>query len=140
MPTEKNKLIKEIIPTRNIFRVAGFKKGFSCAFKGLAYLFLYHRNMRIIFLCGLAAALLGVYLKLKNLEMALLFITITLVFMAEILNTAIELMMNIISEEYKTRIKIIKDISAGIVLIACANSLIIGYALFLRKLWYYFLR
>ena len=127
-------MAKEVIPIRKVFKINNFRKSFKAAFKGIIFLFLYHRNMRIIFLCGLSAALLGIYLKLKGIELIALCITITLVFMAEIFNTAIEMLMNIISEEYKTRIRIVKDIAAGIVLIACINALLIGYALFLRRL------
>lgn len=127
-------MAKEIIPIRKVFKMNNFPKSLRIALKGIIFLFLYHRNMRIIFLCGLAAALLGVYFNLKGIELIALCITITLVFMAEIFNTAIEMLMNIISEEYNTRIRIVKDIAAGIVLVTCINALLIGYALFLRRL------
>ena len=83
---------------------------------------------------GIAALLLGFYLNLKGIELVALCITVTLVFMAEIFNTAVELMMNTITEEYHTKIRLVKDIAAGIVVIACLNAAVIGYLLFIRKL------
>ncbi len=122
---------KKII--RDIFKLNGFWASFKVALRGIAYLFLYHRNMRIIFLFGIAAILLGFYLELKGIELIALSITITLVFMAEIFNTAIELMLDAITEKYHTKIRLIKDIAAGIVVIASINAVIIGYVLFVHR-------
>jgi diacylglycerol kinase (ATP) len=119
---------------RNIFKVRGFRNSLAIACKGIIYLFLYHRNMRLIFLVGILAFLAGVILKLKGLELAVLCITITLVFMAEIFNTAIELLLDAVTEQYHTKIKIIKDIAAGVVVLSCLNAIAIGCALFLRKI------
>ncbi|MFA5287490.1 MAG: diacylglycerol kinase family protein [Candidatus Omnitrophota bacterium] len=119
---------------RNIFKLAGFGESFQNAGRGIIYLFLYHRNMRIIFMIGIAAFLLGFYLNLKGLELIALCITITLVFMAEIFNTAVELMMNTIADKYHIKIRLVKDIAAGIVVITCLNAAVIGYVLFIRKL------
>ncbi len=105
------------------------------AVKGIGYLFFYHRNMRIIFMSGIAAFFLGLCLKLKASELMTLCITITLVFMAEIFNTAIEMMMNMLSAKYRTRIKLVKDIAAAVVLLACLNAVAIGYILFARKIF-----
>jgi len=119
---------------RDIFKVRGFRKSLFIACKGIIYLFLYHRNMRLIFLSGILVFLTGICLKLKGIELAILCITITLVFMAEIFNTAIELLMNAITEEYRVKIKIVKDIAAGVVVLACLNAIGIGYVLLLRKI------
>lgn len=103
------------------------------AVKGVGYLFLYHRNMRIIFMLGIAAFLVGLGFHLKGIELVVLCITITLVFMAEIFNTAIEMMMNMLTVKYRTRIKLIKDIAAAVVLLTCLNAVAIGYILFYKK-------
>lgn len=123
------RLIRHILGLRN------FRDSFKLAIKGIGYLFLFHRNMRIIFLAGLAAFLLGIYFNLKSIELVALCITITLVFMAEIFNTAIELMMDMLTDKYHTLIKLIKDISAAVVLIASLNALAVGYILFVRKIF-----
>jgi diacylglycerol kinase (ATP) len=119
---------------RDIFKVRYFRKSLLIACKGIIYLFLYHRNMRLIFLFGILAFFTGLCLKLKGIELAVLCITITLVFMAEIFNTAIELLMDAITQEYRLKIKIVKDIAAGVVVLACLNAVGIGYVLLLRKI------
>jgi diacylglycerol kinase (ATP) len=84
---------------------------------------------------GITAFLLGVYFKLKGIELVALCITITLVFMAEIFNTAIEMLMDILSVKYHVRIKLVKDIAAAVVFLASLNSVAIGYILFAKKLF-----
>ncbi|MDD2752171.1 MAG: diacylglycerol kinase family protein [Candidatus Omnitrophica bacterium] len=120
---------------RTIFKGNSFKQSLMLAVKGIAYLFLYHRNMRIIFLAGISVLLLGLYFKLKGIELAALCITVTLVFLAEITNTAIELLMDMVSDKYHTKIKLIKDISAAVVVLTCLNAIAVGYILFLRKIF-----
>ncbi|MFH1442148.1 MAG: diacylglycerol kinase family protein [Candidatus Omnitrophota bacterium] len=123
---------------RHIFRFHGFFESMNFALKGMRYLFLYHRNMRIIFMLGFIAFLLGVYLKLAGIELVALCITITLVFMAEIFNTAIEMLMNMVSIKYHIRVKLVKDIAAAVVLLASLNALAIGYNLFTKRLFLLF--
>lgn len=120
---------------RHIFRFRGLKESFKLAIKGIGYLFLYHRNMRIIFVSGIFVFLLGLYFKLNGIELVALCITITLVFMAEIFNTAIEMMMDMVKVKYHTLIKLIKDIAAAVVLLASLNAIAVGYVLFIRKIF-----
>ncbi|MCX5712082.1 MAG: diacylglycerol kinase family protein [Candidatus Omnitrophica bacterium] len=121
----------------NIFKGNSIFKSIGIALRGISYLFLHHRNMRIIFLAGFVAFLLGLYLKLRSVELVALCITITVVFVAEITNTAIELLMDTVSEKYHPRIKLVKDISAAVVLLTCLNAIAIGYIIFVRKIIYY---
>jgi len=120
---------------RHIFRFRGLKESFRLALNGIAYLFLYHRNMRIIFTLGIFAFLLGLYFKLSGTELVALCITITLVFVAEIFNTAIEMMMDMVKVKYHTLIKLIKDIAAAVVLLASLNALAVGYILFVKRIF-----
>lgn len=120
---------------RDIFKLRAFKDSLKLATKGIVYLFLYHRNMRIIFLSGIAAFLLGVYFKLKGIELVALCITITLVFMAEIFNTAIELMIDMFTDKYHTLLKLVKDIAAAVVLIASLNAIAVGCIIFAKRIF-----
>lgn len=119
---------------RNVFKFHPLKESFGFAIKGIIYLFLFHRNMRIIFLLGLASFLLGVYFKLKAFEFMILCVTISIVFLAEMFNSAIELIIDMFMDKYHTLVKIIKDISAGVVLIASINALIVAYFLFFKRI------
>ncbi|MDD4953828.1 MAG: diacylglycerol kinase family protein [Candidatus Omnitrophica bacterium] len=120
---------------RHIFKLHGFMESAKTALKGILYLFLYHRNMRLIFMLGITAFLAGLKFELKDIELVALCITITLVFMAEIFNTAIEMLMDIMTPKYRLRIKLVKDIAAAIVVLASLNALWVGYILFIRKLF-----
>ncbi|MCG8430720.1 MAG: diacylglycerol kinase family protein [Candidatus Omnitrophica bacterium] len=120
---------------RHIFRFHGLRESFSLASKGILYLFLFHRNMRIIFMLGLAAFLMGLYFELSGIQLVALCITITLVFMAEIFNTAIEMFMDMVTSKYHIRIKLVKDIAAAVVLITAINAVCVGYILFSRKIF-----
>ena len=120
---------------KNIFRIHDFRESLKFSLKGTVYLFRYHRNMRLIFLIGIAAGFLGLYLNLKGIELAVLCITITAVFIAEMTNTAIELVMDTITDKYSLKIKIIKDITAAIVVVACLNAAAVGYILIIRKIF-----
>lgn len=119
---------------RHIFRFHGFFESVRIAAKGVGYLFLYHRNMRIIFLSGIAAFLLGLHFRLSGIELLTLCITITLVFMAEMFNTAIEMTIDMFTKKYRTLIKLVKDIAAAVVLIASLNAIAVGYILFVRRI------
>jgi len=119
---------------RHPFRSRSFIASLKLAAKGIVYLFLYHRNMRIIFMLGLLAFLCGIFLKLKGIELVALFLTVTLVYVAEMFNTAIELVIDMFLDKHHPSIKLIKDVSAGVVLIASLNALAIGYILFVKKI------
>lgn len=120
---------------RHIFKFHGLLESFAFAGKGILYLFLFHRNMRIIFMLGIAAMLAGFYFGLKGIELVALCITITLVLMAEIFNTAIEMFMDMVMQKYHIRIKLVKDIAAAVVLLTALNAIAIGYILFIRKIF-----
>ena len=134
MPTERHRVRRRLRRLRHIFRFHGFIESLKLAATGIMYLFIYHRNMRIIFIGGMAAMLLGVVFQLQGLELAALCITVTLVFVAEIFNTAIELMIDLFSRKYHPLVKLVKDIAAAVVLIASLNAVAVGFILFLRRL------
>ncbi|MCK9603874.1 MAG: diacylglycerol kinase [Candidatus Omnitrophica bacterium] len=119
---------------RHIFKFHGIWESLNLAAKGIIYLFLFHRNMRIIFMLGIGAFLAGILFQLKGIELVALCITIALVFMAEIFNTAIEMLMNMLTVKYHVRVKLVKDIAAGVVLLTALNAVAVGYILFIKKL------
>lgn len=119
---------------RRIFKFRGFAESLKIAFTGIAYLFLYHDNMRIIFLSGIAAFLTAMVLKLRGIELAIICITVSVVFIAEMFNTAIELIIDMSTRKYHTLIKLVKDIAAAVVLIASLNAIAIGVILFVPRI------
>ena len=74
------------------------------------------------------------FFDLTNFELLALFFAIVFVVFAEMINTAIEATVDILTEEYHPKAKIAKNVAAGAVLIAVFNSIIVGAIVFLRKI------
>jgi diacylglycerol kinase (ATP) len=83
-----------------------------------------------IFICSLVL-LSGLIFRLERLEMAALLIVCALVIMAELFNTAVEVVVDMITESYHPGAKIAKDAAAGGVLVASINAVVVGAVLFL---------
>ena len=114
-------------------RLQRFIGSFNAAVEGFIYVLKTERNMRAHFLTALFFLLLGIYLSFTSIEIVILAITITLVLVVEMINTAIELTVDMIKTEYHPIARVIKDISAGAVLIVAINAAIVGYMLFAKK-------
>ena len=111
-----------------------FLKALQCSLSGIKYTFQNERNLRIQALFAILAILIGVFLCFTYFEFAVLFITIGMVFLAELVNTAIEVMLDLYSQEENQTIKIAKDIASGAVLITSIVAIMVGCVLFLPKL------
>ncbi|MFH2138598.1 MAG: diacylglycerol kinase [Candidatus Omnitrophota bacterium] len=103
---------------------------FNYAIEGFMYVLKTQRNMRLHFLVGIIALLLGLYFNFSKSEMILLLITVCFVFMAEMFNTVVEIVIDLITDEFHPLARIIKDISAGAVLVAAINAVFVAYILF----------
>jgi len=90
--------------------------------------------MRIHFLLAVFILLLGIYLNFDAWEILILCSAITFVLLAEMINTALELTIDVFSKEFHPVARIVKDISAGAVLIASLNALVTSYLLFSRNI------
>ncbi|MES2417149.1 MAG: diacylglycerol kinase family protein [Bacteroidota bacterium] len=110
-----------------------FLKSFGYAFCGLAYAFKTQFNFKIHCLAGILAIILGLYTKLTSSEWLWIVLAITLVIVMELVNTAIELLVDLISPQRQARAGTIKDIAAAAVLIAAFVALIIGLLIFVPK-------
>lgn len=110
-----------------------FIEGFNAAVEGFVYVLKTERNMRIHFLAALFFLILGIYLNFSAAEIMALCVTIALVLMAEMFNTAVELIVDLIKSEFHPVARIIKDVGAGAVLISAINAVIVGYVLFSRR-------
>jgi len=108
-----------------------FVEGMSHALHGIRHVVEHERNARIHLLFAVLAFVLGVMLRLSAAELAAVFFAVILVFLAEMFNTAIERTLDLIDIEENPRIKIIKDMAAGAVLVAAAAALLIGAAIFI---------
>lgn len=105
-------------------------KSFGFAFEGLKHALQYDQNLRIHFYVAFLVILTSVFFDVNPFEMGILGVMIILVIMAEMLNTAIERMVDLITKEHRAEAKIAKDVSAGMVLVAVIGSVIVGLLVF----------
>ncbi len=108
--------------------------GFKYAWEGIKYAFTTQPNFLVHSLAAAAAVFLGLWLKISSLEWLVLVLTISLVFIAEMINTALESMTDLIEEKHHQHAKIAKDVSAGMVLLASVSSVLVGAILFTPKI------
>lgn len=103
---------------------------FKNAYNGLKLAMAHERNMRIHILVVTMCIVLGIAFRLDALRWIMLVIAVGMVLMAELMNTAVENMVDMVTPEYSEKAKIIKDIAAGSVLIASAAAAVIGILVF----------
>jgi diacylglycerol kinase (ATP) len=107
---------------------------FRYAAAGVTYAFSTQRNFRIHCVMGTIAISLGALLHLTSVEMAVICITSGLVLTLELLNTAIESVVDLtVQQTYHELAKIAKDCAAGAVLISALASLLVAVWLILPK-------
>ncbi len=99
----------------------------NVAIEGILYAVKTERHMRYHLFAALGTLILSLVLNISRLEFILLCMAIVLVLVTEMLNTAVEVTVDMISEEYSPRAKIAKDIGAGVVLIASIGALTLAY-------------
>jgi len=104
--------------------------GFRHAQEGILHCFRTQPHMRYHFLTLVAVLLSGLLLNLGNRDMLALVFAITLVIVAEMFNTAIEAIVDMVTENYHPVAKIAKDVAAGAVLLAGMNAVIAGVLIF----------
>lgn len=107
---------------------------FNDAIAGLIYALRTQRNMRIHFLLALMALALGIILNISKIELLILFFTISLVIITELINTAIEAVVDLYTRKFHPLARIAKNVAAGAVLFASINALIVGYLIFVDDL------
>ena len=113
---------------------------FRYAFSGIKYTFKNSRNFKIQVLLAFFSLILGYILQLDKSDYLILLVTIFSVLILEILNTSIESLVDlVIKKKFSNLAKISKDCSAGAVLLASINSVIIGLHLFIPKIKLLFL-
>ena len=108
-------------------------KSFQFAFSGLETAFRKGRNFRIQIFLGIASIILGVILGISSFEWLSLILIAASVLVLELINTAIESIVNIVSPEIQNEAKIAKDVSAASVLVASIAAVFIGIVIFIPK-------
>lgn len=107
---------------------------FKYAFTGIFVSVKSQCNLKIHIIAAIIAIILGFILKISNQEWLIISIVIGGVITAEMFNTTIEAIVDIISPEYSENAKKAKDISAGAILILAIVAVVVGIIIFVPKI------
>ncbi|MFP4456869.1 MAG: diacylglycerol kinase family protein [Clostridia bacterium] len=105
-------------------------RSFKNAIRGLFIAYKEERNLKIHFMISILVLLFAIFFNISNLELTLLLLVIMVVIAMEMLNTALERILDIISPKYNNNVGKIKDVAAGSVLVCAFIAAIIGILIF----------
>lgn len=105
-------------------------KSFGYAVNGIRFALKEDQNIRIHLLAAIVVIGLSFFFRVNAFEMGILGVMILLVITTEMINTALEKTVDLITKEYREEAKIAKDVGAGMVLISAVGSIIVGVLIF----------
>ena len=109
-------------------------KSFSYAFEGIFTCIRNERNMKIHIMAMIIVIALGIFMKLNKIEWCIITIAIVMVISAELFNTAIETVVDMVSPQKNPQAKLVKDIAAAAVLVLAIGAAVIGIIIFGPKI------
>jgi diacylglycerol kinase len=125
---------KNLNKNRIRFSVVDRLRSFRFAFSGLKQFFQTQHNAIIHAVATLVVIIAGFLVKLSSTEWTLIAIAITMVWAAELFNTAIEALCDMVMPEKHPQIKFIKDVAAAAVLMSAIGAVVIGLVIFIPKI------
>lgn len=137
MPSKKDKVEEEKNKVNELKQVKNktFFTALGHAIDGVIKAFKTERNLRIDYLIGLLVFLASLFFDFTKTEFACLCLTIGFVIFAEMINSTVEYIVDLVTDRYDDRAKAAKDIAAGGVLIASGVAVVVAYFLFADKLY-----
>lgn len=121
-------------------RSRNIRESFRFAFSGLWYALRTQRNVRIHLIIAAGVVALGLWLGLSPTLWAVLALAIGFVLASEMLNTVAEALVDLVSPGYHPLAKMVKDVTAGAVLLASIISAIVGLLVLGPPLWAWLFR
>lgn len=115
-------------------RARSLPESFRFATAGLVYALRTQRNLRIHFVLAILVLLLALAVRLSRIELAVLALTIMLVLIAELFNTAVETAVDLFSPQYHELARIAKNVAAGAVMVSAIGAVAVGMLLFYQPL------
>ena len=110
------------------------KNSFKYAIEGIESAFKTEQNLKIHFIVTAIVVFLGILLKIDYIEWAICFLLFGFVITAELLNTAIEVTVDLAMPQKNDKAKLAKDIAAGAVLVSSIIAILVGIVIFLPKI------
>ena len=116
------------------FQIKDRIKSFGYAFKGMGYVIRTQHNIWIHFLISFAVLAFGFWLNISKTEWLFVVFAIGFVLVSELFNTAIEVLVDMVSPEHNPQAGLVKDIAAGAVLLSAITAALIGLYIFVPKI------
>ncbi len=129
-PRKHRLLIDDPFPMRR----HGLLQSFNWAIEGLVWTLRHQRNMQIHFALAVIVIVAALVFSVTRVELLMVFAAITFVFVAEMLNTAVEYTVDMITDDKHPGAKIAKDVAAGAVFVASLNALAVAYLVFYDRI------
>ena len=117
---------------QNPFRI--HRISFKHAFDGFIFAVRTQPNFRFHLLATFVVVLMGIYFSVSTVEWLILIFAINTVLVAEMLNTSIEAMVDLITLERRADAKTAKDVSSAMVLVSATLSVVVALIIFLPKI------
>jgi undecaprenol kinase len=111
-----------------------FLKSFGYSFEGIKHAFKFGPNFRFHLVALILVLLLGWYFSLSAAEWLWISAVSAIVIMAELFNTAIEVLVDLVTPNIHPKAKIVKDVAAAAVLVSAILAAIVGLIIFIPKL------
>ena len=111
-----------------------FSESVGHAVDGIQYVISHERNFRIETIFAILVTIASFIFKVSLIEWSILILVIGIILALEMINTAIERCVDLVTKEYKELAKIAKDVAAGSVLVMSMFSVILGIIIFLPKI------
>lgn len=107
---------------------------FKNALHGVIWAFTTQPNFRVHIFLSALAIIGGIIFQVSYLEITVLIMAIVFGFGAEMINTSIEAMTDLITSEYRQQAKIAKDVSAGMMLVIAFGTVVLALIIFLPRI------
>ncbi|TMW73854.1 diacylglycerol kinase family protein [Alteribacter natronophilus] len=109
-------------------------KSFQYASEGIRHTWVHEQNFRIHSILGALVITAGWIINVSVVEQALLILVIGGVLGLELINTALERSVDMVTSEYRLEAKIIKDVAAGAVMVFSITAVLVGITIFLPRI------
>ncbi|RZL61957.1 MAG: diacylglycerol kinase family protein [Pedobacter sp.] len=119
----------------NKFSIKDRLKSFKYAFNGFRLFFITEHNGKVHLVAAVSAIAISACFQISAFEWIAILSVISAVFIAEIINSSIEKLADVVSPEFHPKIKMVKDLAAAAVLVASILALLIGGIIFFPKLF-----
>lgn len=116
-----------------MFKPKKFAKSFKYAIEGLHLAVTLDQNVRIHIIIGVIVILAAFFMRASLFEFLFILFAIFFVLITEFINTAIEEMTNLITQEHRREARIAKDVAAAAVFLAALFALVVGIIIFVPK-------